>query len=58
LESWELLVLSDPVTSGGLLFSFPRERLQDLEKKAQELGIKLWIIGGVEEGEGLRVYKG
>lgn len=46
LESWELLVLSDPVTSGGLLFSFPRERLQDLEKKAQELGIKLWIIGG------------
>jgi len=58
LESWELLVLSDPVTSGGLLSSFPRERLQDLEKKAQELGIKLWIIGGVEEGEGLRVYKG
>ena len=58
LEPWELLVLSDPVTSGGLLFSFPRERLQDLEKKAQELGIKLWIIGGVEEGEGLRVYKG
>ena len=40
--------LSDPVTSGGLLFSFPRERLQDLEKKAQELGIKLWIIGGVD----------
>lgn len=58
LESWELLLLSDPVTSGGLLFSFPRERLQDLEKKAQELGLKLWIIGGVEEGEGLRVYKG
>ncbi len=58
LESWELLVLSDPVTSGGLLFSFPGERLQDLEKKAQELGLKLWIIGGVEEGEGLRVYKG
>ena len=58
LESWELLVLSDPVTSGGLLFSFPRERLQDLEKKAQELGIKLWIIGGGEDGDGLRVYKG
>jgi len=58
LEPWELLVLSDPVTSGGLLFSFPGERLQDLEKKAQELGLKLWIIGGVEEGEGLRVYKG
>lgn len=58
LQMWELLLLSDPVTSGGLLFSFPEERLKDLEEKAKELGLKIWIIGKVEEGEGLRVYKG
>lgn len=57
LEWWELLLLSDPVTSGGLLFSFPQEKKEELEKRARELGINVWVVGKVEEGEGLRVYK-
>ncbi len=56
LQWWQLLLLSDPVTSGGLLFSFPKERFLELEERAKELGVRLWVIGGVEEGEGLRVY--
>ncbi len=58
LQRWELLLLSDPVTSGGLLFSFPEERLKDLEERSKDLGVKVWIIGKVEKGEGLMVYKG
>lgn len=56
LEEWQLLLLSDPITSGGLLFTFAEERLGDFNKVQEELGIKGWIIGRVEEGEGLRVF--
>ncbi|MCS6998342.1 MAG: selenide, water dikinase SelD [Aquificaceae bacterium] len=55
LDFWQLLLLSDPVTSGGLLFTFPEEKKPEVEKRAKELGLELWIIGKVEEGEGLRV---
>ena len=57
LETWELLVLSDPVTSGGLLFTFSEKNLEDIKREAQKLGVNLWIIGKVEEGQGLRIYK-
>lgn len=57
LETWELLVLSDPVTSGGLLFTFSEKNLEDIKGEAQKLGVNLWIIGKVEEGQGLRIYK-
>ncbi|MCS7261849.1 MAG: selenide, water dikinase SelD [Aquificaceae bacterium] len=56
LEWWQLLLLSDPVTSGGLLFTFPQERAPLLQRRAQELGVEVWIVGQVEEGRGLRVY--
>lgn len=55
LDWWQLLLLTDPITSGGLLFTFSEEKRQELDKKAQELGINVWVIGRVEEGEGLRV---
>ncbi len=56
LEWWQLLLLTDPVTSGGLLFTFPEERAKDLDGLCKELGIRAWIIGKVEEGQGLRVF--
>lgn len=55
LDWWQLILLSDPVTSGGLLFSFPEGERQNLEKRARELGVKLWLVGRVEDGQGLRV---
>ncbi len=56
LEWWQLLLLADPVTSGGLLFTFSEDKREVLEKEAQALGLRVWLIGKVEEGEGLRVY--
>ena len=55
LQWWQILLLSDPNTSGGLLFTFPKDALPFLEKEAQALGTKAWIIGEVEEGTGIRL---
>ncbi|QWK18908.1 MAG: selenide, water dikinase SelD [Hydrogenobacter thermophilus] len=56
LEWWQLLLLSDPNTSGGLLFTFPEEMRPLMDEKLDHLNIQAWIIGRVEEGEGLRLY--
>ncbi|ADO45753.1 selenide, water dikinase [Hydrogenobacter thermophilus TK-6] len=56
LEWWQLLLLSDPNTSGGLLFTFPEEMRPLMDEKLDHLGIQAWIIGRVEEGKGLRLY--
>jgi len=48
---WDLLF--DPVTSGGLLFTIPRERASALEAAFHQAGETLWRIGRVEEGLGL-----
>jgi selenide,water dikinase len=50
---WELFF--DPVTSGGLLVTVPREYVLALEAAFQETGEPLWRIGRVEEGIGLVV---
>lgn len=57
LERWELILLSDPTTSGGLLFTVPKERERDVLALAKELKVSLWHIGWVEEGESLEVIK-
>lgn len=57
LERWELILLSDPTTSGGLLFAVPKERERDVLALAKELKVSLWHIGWVEEGESLEVIK-
>jgi len=57
LERWELILLSDPTTSGGLLFTVSKERERDVLALAKELKVSLWHIGWVEEGEGLEVIK-
>ncbi len=52
--SEELLrLLHTPETSGGLLITIPRNRLQGVMKLASEYGESLFQIGEVEEGEGV-----
>jgi len=55
LEPWKLTLLSDPVTSGGLLFTIDRDEEDELERRAKELGVKVWKIGEVVEGKYLEV---
>ncbi|MDQ7082059.1 MAG: selenide, water dikinase SelD [Aquificota bacterium] len=47
LEWWKILLLCDPVTSGGLLFTFEPHRREELEREAEDRGVSLWIIGEV-----------
>jgi len=47
LNLWKLILLSDPVTSGGLLFTIDRDREEDLKSKAEELGVEFWVVGEV-----------
>lgn len=49
LEDWKKLILSDPVTSGGLLFTFDKSREEDLVIKADELGVDVWVVGETTE---------
>jgi selenide,water dikinase len=51
------LLLFDPQTSGGLLLSVPEEKSDALLQRANELGQPLWLIGEVQEGEGIEVIK-
>jgi len=55
LEWWKLLLLSDPVTSGGLLFTIDREKVEYLKEKAMELGVRTWIIGEIIKGRGMTI---
>lgn len=49
------MLLFDAQTSGGLLLSVPGSKLTQFLAGAQEEGIELWVIGQVEEGEGIHV---
>jgi selenide,water dikinase len=49
------MLLFDPQTSGGLLLAVPPEQLDELLKKAGEVGQPLWIVGEVVEGAGIEV---
>ncbi len=55
LNWWQLLLLSDPVTSGGLLFTVDRDKEEILTKRAKELGVSLWIVGEVTTQRGIEV---
>lgn len=50
------MLLFDPQTSGGLLLGVPREKLSDLQKRAQELTQPLWVVGEIREGSGIEVH--
>ncbi len=57
LEKWELVILCDPTTSGGLLFTVPKEKKDEVEALAHTLKVRLWQIGWIEQGEGMEVFK-
>ncbi len=55
LNRGELLLLTDPVTSGGLLFTVDKDRERDLKEEAERLRVNYWVIGEVISEEGIEV---
>lgn len=53
-EPWQTL-LFDAQTSGGLLLAVPSARLESLLEAFSSDSQPAWVIGAVEEGQGLRV---
>ncbi len=51
----ELLLLFDPQTSGGLLFSVQAEHLANLRVEAEKMGQPIWVIGEVVEGKQITI---
>jgi len=49
------MLLFDAQTSGGLLLSVPREKLDAFLARGEELDTPLWHVGEVVEGKGIRV---
>jgi len=49
------MLLFDAQTSGGLILSVPKQKLESFLSNAQEEGIVMWVIGQVEDGEGVIV---
>ncbi len=56
LDWWQVLLMCDPNTSGGLLFTVPQEKAQSIDIIASKLNTKAWAIGRVEGREGIRIY--
>ncbi len=51
----ELTLLADPVTSGGLLFTFPKEKEGEVLELSRKLDQEVWIIGEIIEGSFIEV---
>ena len=49
------MLLFDPQTSGGLLMAVPPQALEAMLASAAQLGLALWPVGEVLEGEGIEV---
>jgi selenide,water dikinase len=49
------MLLFDAQTSGGLILCVPRASLNAFLSSGQEKGLPLWVVGQVEEGEGVHV---
>ena len=49
------MLMFDPQTSGGLLFGVAREKLDEFEKRAQEMNQRVWVIGDVRAGSGAEI---
>jgi selenide,water dikinase len=49
------MLLFDPQTSGGLLLAVPRQKLEDLMRRAAQVGQIFWEIGQVIDGQGIEV---
>ncbi len=55
LNESEEMLLFDPQTSGGLLLGVPAAKLADFQKRAQERGLPVWVIGEVKSGSGIEI---
>jgi selenide, water dikinase len=49
------MLLFDPQTSGGLLLSVPREKLDSLLARAREINQPIWVVGSVEAGADIEI---
>jgi selenide,water dikinase len=57
ISELEQMLLFDAQTSGGLLLAVPAEKISALEKRAVELDQPVWVIGQVENGQGIHVSR-
>jgi selenide,water dikinase len=51
LSEEDLMLLFDPQTSGGLLFSINCDHIEELRVKAEKIDQPIWVIGEVVEGD-------
>lgn len=51
------MLLFDPQTSGGLLLGVPQNKMKAFQKRANELGQPIWVVGQVRDGNGIIVGK-
>jgi selenide,water dikinase len=51
LTEAEKMLLFDPQTNGGLLFSISRDELDTLRRKAEKVDQPIWVIGEVVKGD-------
>ncbi len=55
IDEYNQLLLFDAQTSGGLLIAVPEKNLGVFLELAVSKAVPVWVIGSVEEGEGIRV---
>lgn len=55
IDEYNQLLLFDAQTSGGLLIAVPKKNLGAFLEQAVSNATPLWLIGSVEEGEGIQV---
>ena len=55
LEWWKVLLLCDPVTSGGLLFTVDSDKESELVSTAERMGLKAWVLGSVTDGGSIEI---
>ncbi len=55
LDEVSQMLLFDPQTSGGLLMAVPREKIDAVMKRAEQIQQPLWVMGEAIEGTGIEV---
>ena len=55
IDELNQLLLFDAQTSGGLLIAVPEKKLEAFLERAVSKAVPVWLIGTVEEGQGIRV---